>query len=237
MYNSLRLNGCLAEICTPFSHAQANGTRRNPGYSFNTTAKVTHLKNKVIGVCFLTLETLGGLQQKWANTIKTEQQAKKNMQHLPAQNSHTRGLTEDLAEIYTPGDTLLFGGGFSGGGGGSFLWVLLISPPMGPYLLGLSRCHASKSWPKTCVLSATPDDPPAPWAGLLHHHLVTMSAHLSQWGSKEHPLRAVVHSAGTARTARARRAHYRDKLGIFFATIDNILASVDHTTPPQCCTT
>ena len=38
------------------------------------------------------------------------------------------------------------------------------------------------------------------------------------------------HSAHSARTARAQCAHYRGKLGIF-ATIGNIPASVDHTTP------
>ena len=49
--------------------------------------------------------------------------------------------------------------------------------------------------------------------------------------------RAFVHSAGTARTARAQHAQRAHITGIkwgFFATIGNILASVDHTTPPQC---
>ena len=47
----------FAEIGTPFSPAQANPTRTNPGYSSNTTAKVTHQKKAVIVICFLTLET------------------------------------------------------------------------------------------------------------------------------------------------------------------------------------
>ena len=38
------------------------------------------------------------------------------------------------------------------------------------------------------------------------------------------------HSARSACTVWAQRAHYRGKLGIF-ATIGNILASVDHTAP------
>ena len=53
-----RLIGRFAKICTPFSPAQGNTTRTNPGYNLNTTAMVTHLKKAVIVVCFLTLETL-----------------------------------------------------------------------------------------------------------------------------------------------------------------------------------
>ena len=45
------------KVCTPFRHVQGNGTRTNPGYSFTTAPKVTHLKNEVIVGC-LTLETL-----------------------------------------------------------------------------------------------------------------------------------------------------------------------------------
>ena len=52
-----RLNGRFAKICTPFSRVLARRTRTNPEYSFHTTATVTHLKNKAIVVCFLTLET------------------------------------------------------------------------------------------------------------------------------------------------------------------------------------
>ena len=44
---------------------------------------------------------------------------------------------------------------------------------------------------------------------------------------------AFAHSAHSARTV---GEHYIGKLGIF-ATIGNILASMDDTTPPQCCTT
>ena len=43
------------------------------------------------------------------------------------------------------------------------------------------------------------------------------------------PRGACVHSA---RAARAQRAHDRKKLGVF-ATIGNVLAYADHTTPPQ----
>ena len=43
---------------------------------------------------------------------------------------------------------------------------------------------------------------------------------------------ACVHSARTAQAQRAQRGHDRKKLG-FFATIGNILAYTDYTTPPQ----
>ena len=42
--------------------------------------------------------------------------------------------------------------------------------------------------------------------------------------------------AQSAHSARTVGEHYIGKLGIF-ATIGNILASMDDTTPPQCCTT
>ena len=91
--NPLGLMGIL-----PLNHAQENRTRTNPGYSCNTTAKLIHLKKAVIVVCCL---TSGTLVEAWAttaedaapaplapvfhaaNTIKTELQEKKNMQHLP----------------------------------------------------------------------------------------------------------------------------------------------------------
>ena len=69
-------------------HEQIQGTP----YSFKTTVKVVQLKNEVIVLCFLTLETRveHGSESECSMQpmqIKTELQTKKNMQHLPAQNS------------------------------------------------------------------------------------------------------------------------------------------------------
>ena len=99
---------------TQMEHEQIEGT-----VSINTTAKVTHLKNEVVVVCFLTSETPG---EPWA-TAKLSQHISKlhdtrkghkrhkrqNMQHHPAQNLYPPGLTERLAEIYTPGYTFFWG--------------------------------------------------------------------------------------------------------------------------------
>ena len=87
-----RLKGRFAKICTPVSHVQANGTRTTPGYSFNTSANVTHLNNEAIVVWFLTLETPGG---PWAAARNGPTQIKLNAKRK-------RTCSTAPPKIYTP---------------------------------------------------------------------------------------------------------------------------------------
>ena len=110
-----RLIARFAKICTPFSPAQGNTTRTNPGSNLNTTAMVTHLKKAVIVVCFLTFETL---LEAWATAAEAQLRMTSDKDYAapPPQNLYPPNIYTPLALLGVLPKCIPRGIHFGGGG-------------------------------------------------------------------------------------------------------------------------